>query len=294
MKRLRDERGLTLIELLVTAGLMIVILGATLTVLDQFTALAGKGERQNDAQDRARHAVDLMARGLRNVTGPRGTPQTVEKAAPYDVVFQTVDPDSPGGTQNAARLSRVRYCLDSSRPDSGRIWSQAQTWSTATAPALPSTASCPDPTWRRSAVVADHVTNRRGGLDRPLWSYDADALDDIASVRLAVYVDVSPAADPPETRLASAVFIRNQNRRPLAAFTATVVGTRHIILNGSASEDPEGHLLDYRWYDGPTRIGHGVVLDYAPPSPGARQLSLQVADPAGLTNDSPVQAVDVQ
>ena len=52
----------------------------------------------------------------------------------------------------------------------------------------------------------------------------------------------------------SSIFLRNQNEAPVADFTATAAGTRTVILNGSASTDPEGRTLAYDWF-----LGNGAI-----------------------------------
>ena len=101
-------------------------------------------------------------------------------------------------------------------------------------------------------------------------------LDRITSIRTELNVDAQVGSRPRPTRLESGVFLRNQNRAPLAAFTATDTGTAHrLLLNGSASEDPEGNaIVSYTWYANgnfttPIATGVVAVLDSlrAPPSP---------------------------
>jgi hypothetical protein len=69
-----------------------------------------------------------------------------------------------------------------------------------------------------------------------------------------------------------------------------------LVLNGSASEDPEGMPLTYQWYlDPPTPlpdctvtplppscVGQGVVLDVPIPPATSHRIVLVVRDPAGL------------
>ena len=92
--------------------------------------------------------------------------------------------------------------------------------------------------------------------------------------------------------------IRNQNRVPTAQadieLTSTVSHT--AVLNGSASEDPEGMPLTYQWYiDPPATLPdcaatpkpascgpEGVVVDVQLPTVGPHTIVLLVKDPAGL------------
>jgi prepilin-type N-terminal cleavage/methylation domain-containing protein len=295
-QRARDQQGFTLIELLVAATMMLIILGATLTLFTDFTNANRRNELQNDAQDRARLGTDQLARDLRNLASPTNElPQAVDKAGPYDLVFKEADPVWPPGTQNSWNIRRMRYCLDSSNANDARLWAQIQTWTTATDPGMPSTSSCPAAAWPTKRLVADKLVNRIASQDRPAFTYTGGgALADITGVRTSLFVDVNPGKSPAETHLASGVFLRNQNRFPHAEFSASPKPGA-IVLNGSASQDPEGDDLKYDWYVNGAKVGSGVTFIYTVPGTGTRTVSVQlkVYDPAGLEGVSATQAVTV-
>jgi prepilin-type N-terminal cleavage/methylation domain-containing protein len=294
---LRHEGGFSLVELLAGMAIFTVVLGATLDALGTFALGIEQNQRRNDTQQQARTALDQMARELRNLASPTpGRPEAVDTAAAYDLVFQTVDAAGPNAGANAANVRRARYCLDTSDPRSGIVWKQVQTWTQSTTPALPSTGSCPDPDtrWVSKQAVATNVVNRISGQDRPIWAYNAATTPDVSFIRTTVYVDRRPGSAPGESTLSTGVFLRNQNRPPVAAFTATITGNRHVLLNGSPSSDPEGQPLTYAWYDGATQVGSGITHDYQAPATGERSLTLKVSDPGGLQADAPVQTVTVQ
>jgi hypothetical protein len=182
----------------------------------------------------------------------------------------------------------VRYCFASAER---KIWRQVETWSGSTRPSLPSSTDCPGSPFGTQIVVADIVVN---GPSRPLFTYDSTTLANITSVEIDIYADVDLNQTPGEQRLTTEVFLRNQNRPPIAGFTATTTGNRHVLLNASASSDPDGDTLTYAWYDGVTLVGSGALLDYVAPSAGNRTLKVSVSDPAGLTTDSPTQTINVQ
>jgi prepilin-type N-terminal cleavage/methylation domain-containing protein len=281
----RDQRGVTLIELLVGMTLTTIVLGATLTVFEGFVRADRRTGKQNDAQDRVRTATDRLARELRNVASPtEGLPEALDKAEPYDLVFKTADPVRESGSLNAWNTRRIRYCLDSSQPDDGRLWMQVQRWTTATAPPVPSTASCPSAVWPTQVIVADNIVNRSGGRDRPVFYYSGGpSLTDITGIRTDLFIDVEPAQRPAESRLSSGVFLRNQNRAPNAGFSVTLK-QRTLVLNGSASRDPEGANLTYEWSVDGEPAGSDIVVSYDVPGSGPRDVnvSLTVSDPAGL------------
>ena len=252
-----------------------------------------------DTQQKARQTVIVLSRQLRNLAGPdENTPGAFDPAsasfnpaAPYDIVFKTVNPNGPNAGLNPTNVERVRYCLDSGNP--AKLWQQTQTWTTSAAPAPPGTATCPDPSWPGTArVVATSVDNRYNGQDRPVFQYDSSDPNAINTVRVTLWIDVNPGKPPAETSLQSGVFLRNQNQPPNAAFQWSPGGAGHVLLNGSASADPEGQQLKYTWKEGSTKLGEGIVFDWGPASTGTHTITLEVRDPANLLGTTS-QAVNV-
>lgn len=296
---LSAQDGFTLTELLISMTMMLVILGAVLATFATADRVAARNAAVNDNQERARSTVTLLSRQLRNLAGPdQGQPQAFDRAFDYDVIFKTIDTPN---LQNAAGIARVRYCLDAS----GRIWTQKQTWSQSTPPDYPHDTACPSSggtvSWNATytRVLADHVTNltnastRPSGQDPRLFLYDSSDLPSIDSVRTHIYVDLDPRRKAGESQLLSGVFLRNQNRAPVAQFQPTPGGTGHVVLNGSSSYDPEGEGLTYSWFTGtqtrpcgstatPVPIGTGLVFDWTTTSKSTPTVTLQVCDPAGL------------
>jgi len=288
--RLADESGMTLVELLVAVVIGGVVIGTTLGTFSQFERTTGTNQRLNDAQDQVRVGVAGLSRELRNLASPTNElPQAVVRADPGDLVFQSV---------SSTQTRRVRYCYDAA---SKRVWRQVQ-FEPFT---LPSAGVCPQVAWGSQRSSVENVVN---GEARPVFTYDSDVLTAITEIAATLYVDVNESTRrPDETSLQTSVFLRNQNRSPVASFTADVTGAT-VILNGSASADPEGRALELYWYDeavaenlcGPLPegvpttgcIGQGVVYNYTPPA-GARSLHLLVRDPGTLTDQAVSQSVCV-
>jgi len=290
MRRLiADESGVTIVELLMVIILVGVIMGATLTTFTQFERTTATNQRQNDAQDQVRGGVTALARELRNLASPTDQlPEAVVRADPADLVFQSV---------NSTATRRVRYCLNAT---DRRLWRQVQV-----APfSLPAASSCPDASWGTQRNAVENVVN----ASRPVFTYNAPETTAITEISASIWVDVNTGKPPTETALQTSVFLRNQNRSPIARFTASVSGSA-IVLNGSESDDPEGKALEFYWYDAAQAtnlctplpaevpqtgcVGAGIVFNYSPSAAGTRQVRLVVRDPSGLTNEATAQSICV-
>jgi prepilin-type N-terminal cleavage/methylation domain-containing protein len=283
-----EQSGVTLVELLVVIVVAGVVMGATLTAFAQFEQTTGTNQRQNESQDRVRVGLATVTRELRNLASPTDEqPDAIERNTAQDLIFQSV---------SSTVERRVRYCLDTA---GRRLWRQLDV---APFGALPSTA-CPDTAgaWGTARVVAEDVVNGA----RPVFGYNVEDPKGITEISSTLWVDVNPGTKPLETSLQTSVFLRNQNRRPFASFTATVSG-QSIILNGSESSDPEGRSLQFYWYDEDVDapsidrcpglpedlpevgcVGSNVVSTYTPEVAGDHHIYLLVMDPAGLTHRAP-------
>ncbi len=286
-RTLLREDGVTLVEMLVVLVLSLVVMGATYSTFAQFEQTTATNQRQNDAQDQVRAGLAGLARELRNLASPIDElPEAIVRAAGDDLVFQSV---------SSSALRRVRYCLDA---DSRRLWRQVQ----FSPFSEPTAGVCPDTSWGSQRASVENVVNG----ERAVFSYNSATLTAITEVGAALWVDADLNAKPAESALQTSIFLRNQNRRPVASFTAAVGGTA-VVLNGSNSTDPEGKALEYYWYDAAQAenlcdplpdeapqtgcVGAGIVFNYTPPAAGTRTLKLIVRDPAGLTYEAGSQTV---
>jgi len=305
-RRLSDQRGVTLIEVMLSSVLSLLVMGASLAAFDGLQGSHKLTQKANDAQDVARQQTDRLARELRNLASPSqltsdlsAQPQAVDVATAYDFVFRVVGDVKPAGSLNPGNVKRVRYCLNNANPAKEVLWRQTQTWQTAATPAIPSTAACPGTGWDagKNVQYIAMLTNRYNGQNRAVFSYNSTDVQRVTKVRTSLFVDTDPTKRPAATRLSSGVFLRNQNRIPAASFSATVTADKRLILNGSGSEDPEGMPLKYQWYvDAPSPVpscnttpapasclGEGVVFEKTGLSGGAQHtITLVVRDPAEL------------
>jgi prepilin-type N-terminal cleavage/methylation domain-containing protein len=295
-----DEHGLTLIELLVAMAIATVVFGAVLTALDAFQSNNRVDLLRNEAQDNARNATDRLARELRNVaaptTGSAGaleqavTPAEEAEGKPASVTFQTISSSAIKG-QNTTGAMRVRYCLNDSTPSNEVLWRQVQTWELKEALSIPSATPCPAEGWTSSTQLVRYITNRNGGQKRPAIVYGpvgATEVSKITSVELTLYLDVNPSQPRPgETQLTSSISLRNANRTPIAAFTATKVNG-FVRLNASGSADPDGLALSYKWWEGSKELTT-TAQEYNTPEKvpnGEHTYKLKVSDPGGLSSET--------
>lgn len=310
MTRIGDERGFTLIEMLVTMVIATVVLGAILSVFEVFQSNARYAQLRNENQDTTRTTLDRLSRQLRDViarTTAEGTvPGALEQAAKYEITFETVDPTKSSSGSNKFDAMRVRYCLNDSNSEDEILWEQVRRWEEEFAPPLPTSSepgtesTCPDrtgegtskPDWNTTTQVVQNITNRNGGQKRPLFTYSAKETPEILAVNVDMFLNLNPKqTHPGETELTSGVSLRNANRRPIAEFTYTLENTaklteRYVRLNASASYDPDGLALKYRWWQNGTEqstTSQQYVTKEAFKTGTIQKFKLEVINPGGLS-----------
>jgi prepilin-type N-terminal cleavage/methylation domain-containing protein len=295
----REDNGFALLEVLAALAISSVVFGATLSVLEVFQRNGRLAQLRSETQDSARTVIDALARQLRNGAAPSTvTPGALEKAADYSIVFQTIAA-SPGGVKgaNVSNAIRVRYCLNSAVPSNEILWKQTETWTTSSAPPLPTARACPDTAgYETSTQVVGHIVNRIGGRKRPLFTYGPaswSSVSEITSVTPNIFLDPNPGKQPGEAQLTSTVYLRNENQPPAASFTAIELGAGTVQLNASQSTDPDGLALTYKWWD------NGEQLSATSPETETKSLQpssahtfkLEVTAPNGLASTATVTLV---
>jgi prepilin-type N-terminal cleavage/methylation domain-containing protein len=279
-----DERGFSLMELLVVMAISMVVLGGVLSIFETFLKQTRRMELRAAAQDTARTVTDDLVRTMRNQVGQKGAANVqLDRAGPLDLIFVAFDPAAPAG--NTTGLRRVRYCLDATVPAAGRLVRQVQTWSSAAMPAAPSDTACPGTGWTTTTQMATGVTNLRNGLNRPLWAYRSatdGAVTTNVGIDASLWIAVDPAKATSEVNLATAVTLRNANRPPIAAFTVTRGTANSLILNAAPSQDPEGQPLRYAWTVGGTTVSTAARFETTTISSGTT-VTLTVTDTGDLT-----------
>jgi hypothetical protein len=222
--------------------------------------------------------MSRLTRDLRDATAatPAGTgiDSVITRATPQDLVMRRINPFGTAGTGDLTGAQTIRWCLN---PDTGRLHRQV-----AAGVAMPGTA-CPEVAagWTNS-VHAQMVAN----ATRPVFTYDGAAVNDISNVGVFLAIDRKPGALPNEATLKSGVFLRNQNRKPVASFTYVSLPGRNIQLNAQPSRDPEGGILNYEWWDNGTKLNYtGAVASYVAPAVGPRFITLKVRDADHLVSE---------
>ena len=252
----RGERGeTTLIGLLVAASLFIVVLGATLSSSRRARGSSRDAQIRADQQDRARVAVDGLTKQLRNLASPTpDQPDAVDRATGRDLIFKTVDPVGPNTGTNDANVKRLRYCLDAS-----------------TAP-LASAAALDGRHRARRARPRRTAPERAGTGDVVLAetsSTTTAASRSSASTRRRCRRSRDPRLPARRPRAGEGREGDRAVQRRLPAqpeprarrrASRPSVGATEIVLNGSASSDPEGDPLTYIWKVNGTEIGRGRRL----------------------------------
>jgi len=293
----RGQAGFTLIELLVSMSIVTVVVMATISAFVSFHKNERVNRLQNESQDEARLTVERLSSQLRNLASPTDSvPKAVEKAEPFDLIFLTVDAVKPVGSLNARNIKRMRYCIGSVVNGKAPLIRQQQTWVVTDPPPAFSSSGCPNASWPKSTVVASDIVNTTQSTPLPAFTYTPGSapLEDISAIRAHLMVDTNPGQSPTAVDLGSRVFLRNQNRAPVASCTATYAGNgRQVALNGSGSADPEGfNLKEFRWYaDGKSPLTDppdppdmtGIVGIWNAPSAGTHTITLQVRDQGDLT-----------
>jgi prepilin-type N-terminal cleavage/methylation domain-containing protein len=308
MMRAKDQRGFTLVELLVASAISLIVMACAVTILTVILHDNRYDNARASAQADAQTMVDRLSRELRSASAPSaGSAGLLAQATPYDTAFQTVNA-APGSAPagNPANQIWVRYCLDGN----DTLWRQSTAPSSTTS-AAPSTSACPSTSsaWvtasgRPCCIELNDVTNEIGGDTRPLFTFGPSgwtSISQISSVQVKLYVDKDPGHQPGPTELTSGIYLRNELASPTASFTAVPTPNQQgadVMLNGSPSSDPNGQVLSYQWYKGVTcptppssaptsgaiSGATSQVYDAGQFPAGSQTFALTVTNSGGLTN----------
>jgi prepilin-type N-terminal cleavage/methylation domain-containing protein len=319
-----EERGFTLIEMLVAMIISTIVMGSVVTILTVFLNDNRYDQYRDSATSHAQIMVDRLSRELRSAASPTvPSAGLLADAGPYDVGFQSVNPTA--GTPSSSNPTNqiwVRYCLGANNT----LWRQSTTVSSSTSAfpdplttfnGTPSTfngnqvdaSACPSTSsnWITAAngtpccIEQTDVVNEIGGDNRPLFTYGPSGYSgnsQIKSVEIDMYVDQNPGHRPGPTHLTSGVFLRNDLAPPVSQFVVDKTdlqgGGADITLDGSLSSDPNGQVLSYQWFQGSSCSSPSVALTGGTTQQfnagdvpnGNYTYSLLVTNTGGLTNCS--------
>jgi hypothetical protein len=284
-----------LTELLVGMVMALAVLGATMGALEVFFRQGGRANKQGQAQDSARTAVDRMTRLLRDGVNPSGGP--VEASGSYEIVFLAPSASAPL-TNNPQGLMHTRFCLDATNTADEKLWMQTAPYNSTLQPTPPATTSCPSTSaaWTASQLLAGNLVNKYTATAKPLFNSTTDASGAVTDVAFDAWVDADAAGGAPASRLQSSVTLRNLNHAPTAVITCAASGNGHVACDASASTDSDGQTLFYAWkMDGATLTGQsGYSLDKSGLSSGSvHTFTVTVSDPAGASSSATSAAVTV-
>jgi prepilin-type N-terminal cleavage/methylation domain-containing protein len=312
MRRVADERGFTLIEILVALLITSLLMAAIVALFTSFIDDNRYDTLRDDSQANAQTIVDRISRDLRTASAPSVGASTISKAGAYDLVFQAVNA-TPGSAPsgNAQNEMWERYCLDSNYT----LWRQttSPSSSASTSSTAPDTSACPstNSAWVTTSSGAaccqelNDVVNEIGNDNRALFQYypSSSPTSGIKSIQIDAFVDKNPGLLPGSAELTSGVFLRNALAAPTALFVATPTevfqGTDDVNLNATSAYDPQGQALSYQWYNGTscssaTQIPGATSQIYdAGDFTSSQTFGLIVTDTAGLASSCQTKQVTI-
>jgi type II secretory pathway pseudopilin PulG len=295
MTRLRDERGMTLTELIAAIFVATILFGAAVTTFVTFLDTSTKADNEAQAQEVARSTIERMTSQLRNgmSTGTNGA-QPIQHISDFDLVFLAPDAQGTVSANNPRALTYHRYCLGNNNNKSEQLWYQTSPFNSASQAAAPPRDKCPSTSWTTRFRSGDHLVNRQNPVI-PLFTPTYDATGNVTHVAITAQVDWNPDMRPPAVELRSKVSLRNLNRAPTASVTCKGLANGHAICDASASSDPDGQALNYAWEVNGSLLSDEKTyrLDYSPLPPGSvRTFKVTVSD-SGNATSSASQSVSI-
>lgn len=290
MRRLRDESGISLTEVMAAMVVSVILFGAAITTWVEFLDVSGRSESQTKAQDTARTTIERVSGHLRNAMTTGTSSAAVNSVSNgFDLVFLVPLPGTtPSTTANPRGLTHVRYCLTNAGSKNDSIYFQTHPYSSGAQASPPDTSRCPSNAWDTKVPFVDHVVNRSTPGTPALFTMKTDGGTPATITHVEIYpvVDWNTDKSPDATALRSTVNLRNVNRAPTASLSCQGLANGHAICDGSASTDPDGETLTYAWAMNNATLANETSfrLDKYPlTSKTTYSFRLTVTDAAGVT-----------
>ena len=229
----------------------------------------------------ARDALDVQARQLRNLA----------KRLNNTPMLDPVGRLRPRLPDLRSRRTWVRYCLDTLRPPArrarGACGSRASAASTPASPVTPAMRPLPagrrldEHARRRRATSSTASTASTAPFHVPLLERGPDLYLTVPrglrpgdhSARVDATSTPTPPPEPPDLRLATAVYLRNQNQPPVARFVATPPRpSRPSCSTRSGSIGPRGPHPELLLVPRHTAGARGAATAPIPPISGSGPL----------------------
>ncbi len=224
---LRDERGTTMVELMVVCMLSVVLMLATLLAFDTFGRNATRNEKLTNAQDSLRQRVDEMSAEIRNAQVTATGLDPLLRADPNDLIVRNID--------SAGTATLIRYCLATA---TRTLWRQTAPDGTTADSACPGTSIA----WQRGKVADGTIAN---SASDPVFKPNTTTLSAIRSVEIAPRLDTGTGVAT--TPLRTAVSVRSASGRSLAidasALRSTCQADGTALLELTVGTDSSGSPL---------------------------------------------------
>jgi hypothetical protein len=287
---LRCQSGIALSDVLVAMVIGLVVLGSAVTAMTGFFGPRARHDRQVQAEDVARTAIDRLASYMRSamsVGGSSNQPIEYVSADKNDLVL-LIPSSTASLTNNAKSLLHVRYCLDTSNVNNEKIYMQTSSYNSVSQASPPSTTGCASNTaWSTKTVVASNLVNQAQSPAVALFNMQTDSSGAYSDAGITAVVDADTTRTPPATKLQTSVTMRNLNHAPTAALSCQLPSSGHAICDASASQDQDGQTLSYIWYvDGTLQSSQtSYRLDVSSLSSGSHTFKVTVTDSGGLSSN---------
>lgn len=197
MNRLTGEKGVSLVELLVVASMLMVVLGAVLAIVDSMLGNYLYQSNRIESQDQARQGMIIVAKTIRQAERPLLIPEPGLYSATNELQFSRGDLD---GDEQA---EYVRYSLDATNKRVVR--QEIETTGEINWTVVP------------QSVVISNVINDPNNSNQALFVLSGNDPFNQFNVRVVtihLFIDTNPGRPPSPVELSTDVQLRNFAQYP--------------------------------------------------------------------------------